>query len=120
MSSDIRNGLTFLVKATEIGMGILPGPHSMLWGGDGDLIGSLYSFHYCRRQFNLVDDQLLRYKYLNNFDRAMHHLEAKYKWLTGPQVCSSCVHGWRCAETCVVLIDPPHPPTAPSLLLDST
>ena len=50
--------------------------------------GNDNSFHYCRRQFNLVDDQLLRYKYLNNFDRAMQHLEEKYKWLTSTQYIS--------------------------------
>lgn len=49
--------------------------------------GNGNSFHYCRRQFNLVDDQLLRYKYLNNFDRAMHQTEEKYKWLLSTQVC---------------------------------
>ncbi|KAJ3289376.1 alpha-1,4-glucan branching enzyme [Borealophlyctis nickersoniae] len=43
--------------------------------------GNNSSFHYARRQFNLVDDDLLRYKYLNNFDRAMHRLEDKYGWL---------------------------------------
>lgn len=49
--------------------------------------GNGNSYHYCRRQFNLVDDQLLRYKYLNNFDRAMHELEAKYQWLCSTEVC---------------------------------
>lgn len=29
------------------------------------------SFHHARRQWNLVDDELLRYKFLNNFDRAV-------------------------------------------------
>ena len=43
--------------------------------------GNNSSFHYCRRQFNLVDDQLLRYKYLYRFDAAMHRLEDEYKWL---------------------------------------
>lgn len=47
--------------------------------------GNNNSFHYCRRQFNLPDDKLLRYKYLNTFDAAMHHLEEKFKWLTSPQ-----------------------------------
>lgn len=39
------------------------------------------SYHYARRQFNLVDDDLLRYKFLYKFDSAMQHLEAKYGWL---------------------------------------
>lgn len=29
------------------------------------------SYHYCRRQYNLVDDPLLRYSYLNEFERSM-------------------------------------------------
>ena len=45
-----------------------------------------YSFHYCRRQFNLVEDKLLRYQYLYEFDRAMHQLEEKYKWLSDAEV----------------------------------
>ncbi|GLB34035.1 putative carbohydrate-binding module 48 (Isoamylase N-terminal domain) [Lyophyllum shimeji] len=47
--------------------------------------GNQNSFHYARRQWNVVDDPLLRYKYLNNFDRAMNHLAAKYGWLDSPQ-----------------------------------
>ncbi|KAM3719886.1 1,4-alpha-glucan-branching enzyme [Dirofilaria immitis] len=48
-------------------------------------VGNNESFHYCRRQWNLVDDELLRYKYLNNFDRAMNQLEAKHCFLSrGP------------------------------------
>ncbi|KAJ3331317.1 alpha-1,4-glucan branching enzyme [Blyttiomyces sp. JEL0837] len=50
--------------------------------------GNNSSFHYARRQYNLVDDKLLRYKYLNNFDRAMHQLENKYKWLNSGQFVS--------------------------------
>uniref|UniRef100_A0A0N5AC50 Alpha-amylase_C domain-containing protein n=1 Tax=Syphacia muris TaxID=451379 RepID=A0A0N5AC50_9BILA len=47
--------------------------------------GNQESFHYCRRQWNLVDDDLLRYKYLNNWDRAMNDLEEKYHFLSrGP------------------------------------
>lgn len=43
--------------------------------------GNNSSYHYARRQYNLVDDHLLRYKFLNNFDRAMNTLEEKYRWL---------------------------------------
>lgn len=39
------------------------------------------SYHYARRQFNLADDELLRYKFLNKFDRQMQHLEDKFGWL---------------------------------------
>ncbi|KAJ1668553.1 alpha-1,4-glucan branching enzyme [Coemansia sp. RSA 1813] len=44
--------------------------------------GNGSSFHYARRQFNLVHDDLLRYKYLYRFDRAMMQLEAQYMWLS--------------------------------------
>lgn len=46
--------------------------------GNGD------SFQYCRRQYNLVQDHLLKYKYLLAFEKAMLHLEDKYKWLSEP------------------------------------
>lgn len=47
--------------------------------------GNGNSFWYARRQFNLTDDSLLRYKALNEFDAKMQHLEAKYGWLHSPQ-----------------------------------
>ncbi|KAJ3123429.1 alpha-1,4-glucan branching enzyme [Nowakowskiella sp. JEL0407] len=50
--------------------------------------GNGNSFHYARRQFNLVDDNLLRYKYLNDFDAAMHRLEEQYGWLQTDQYVS--------------------------------
>ncbi|XP_015602286.1 1,4-alpha-glucan-branching enzyme [Cephus cinctus] len=43
--------------------------------GNGD------SYHYARRQWNLVDDEMLKYKFMNNWDRAVNHLEEKYGWL---------------------------------------
>lgn len=54
--------------------------------------GNNNSFHHARRQFNLVDDELLRYKYLNNFDAAMNHLEEQYGWLSSPQLYISLKH----------------------------
>ena len=48
--------------------------------------GNGNSFHYARRQWNVVDDPLLRYKYLNNFDATMNHLAGQYGWLDSPQV----------------------------------
>jgi 1,4-alpha-glucan branching enzyme len=36
--------------------------------------GNGWSYHYCRRQWSLVDDKLLRYGELNAFDEAMIHL----------------------------------------------
>lgn len=47
--------------------------------------GNNNSFHYARRQWNVVDDHLLRYRYLNNFDAAMNHAAGKYGWLDSPQ-----------------------------------
>lgn len=43
--------------------------------------GNNSSYHYARRQWNLVDDELLKYKFLNEWDAAMNHAEAKYEWL---------------------------------------
>lgn len=54
--------------------------------------GNNSSFHYCRRQWNLVDDKLLKYQYLNNFDAAMENTETKYKWLSAPQAYISLKH----------------------------
>lgn len=47
--------------------------------------GNDNSFWYARRQFNLPDDQLLRYRFLNEFDAAMNHTEGKYGWLHSEQ-----------------------------------
>lgn len=47
--------------------------------------GNNNSFWYARRQLNLTEDNLLRYKFLNEFDRAMQLTEAKYGWLHSPQ-----------------------------------
>lgn len=47
--------------------------------------GNNNSFWYARRQLNLTEDKLLRYKFLNEFDAAMQHLEEKYGWLHSPQ-----------------------------------
>ncbi|WVO16089.1 1,4-alpha-glucan-branching enzyme [Cryptococcus depauperatus] len=54
--------------------------------------GNENSFAHARRQFNLVDDKLLRYKYLYEFDIAMNWLENKYKWLNAPQAYVSLKH----------------------------
>ncbi|XP_055592779.1 1,4-alpha-glucan-branching enzyme [Uranotaenia lowii] len=44
-------------------------------------IGNNESYHYARRQWHLVDDQLLKYRFLNEFDCAMNATEEKYHWL---------------------------------------
>lgn len=43
--------------------------------------GNNNSYHYARRQWNLVTDELLKYKFLNAWDAAMNHTEEKYGWL---------------------------------------
>ena len=43
--------------------------------------GNNESYQFARRQWNLVDDPLLKYKYLNGFDIAMNNLEQRYGWL---------------------------------------
>lgn len=48
--------------------------------------GNNDSYHYARRQFNLPDDDLLRYKFLFRFDAKMNKLEDEYKWLSASQV----------------------------------
>lgn len=48
--------------------------------------GNNDSYHYCRRQWNLADDELLRYKFLNRWDQAMNKLEEVYHWLSAKPV----------------------------------
>jgi 1,4-alpha-glucan branching enzyme len=47
--------------------------------------GNNNSFWYARRQWNILDDPLLRYKFLNEFDVSMQHLEERFGWLSAPQ-----------------------------------
>ncbi|KAI1471636.1 carbohydrate-binding module family 48 [Daldinia caldariorum] len=47
--------------------------------------GNQNSFWYARRQLNLTEDHLLRYKALNEFDRQMNLTEDHYGWLHAPQ-----------------------------------
>lgn len=51
-------------------------------------VGNGDSYHYARRQWNLVDDELLKYKCMNNWDRAVNMLEEKYGWLHAHPVSS--------------------------------
>jgi 1,4-alpha-glucan branching enzyme len=48
-------------------------------------LGNNESYHYARRQWNLVDDPMLKYRFLNEFDAAMNNLEDKYGWLHASQ-----------------------------------
>uniref|UniRef100_A0A1A9WPN8 1,4-alpha-glucan branching enzyme n=1 Tax=Glossina brevipalpis TaxID=37001 RepID=A0A1A9WPN8_9MUSC len=43
--------------------------------------GNNNSYHYARRQWNLADDNLLKYHFLCEFDRAMNELENRFGWL---------------------------------------
>ncbi|KAF1810098.1 1,4-alpha-glucan-branching enzyme [Eremomyces bilateralis CBS 781.70] len=54
--------------------------------------GNGNSFHYARRQFNLIDDPLLRYRFLNDFDAKMQHTEEKYHWLAADPAFVSLKH----------------------------
>lgn len=54
--------------------------------------GNQNSFWYARRQLNLTEDHLLRYQFLNNFDRSMNEAEARYGWLHAPQAYISLKH----------------------------
>lgn len=53
--------------------------------------GNNSSYHHARRQWNLIKDDLLRYKFLNEFDKAMMHLEMKYSWLSSGPVSSDTI-----------------------------
>eukprot|EP00127_Corallochytrium_limacisporum_P006304 Clim_evm15s225 gene=Clim_evmTU15s225 len=54
--------------------------------------GNQESYHHARRQWNLVDDDTLRYKFLNAWDAAMMHLENKFGWLLTDQAYISLKH----------------------------
>nr|XP_002131559.1 1,4-alpha-glucan-branching enzyme [Ciona intestinalis] len=54
--------------------------------------GNSSSYHYARRQFHLVDDNLLRYKFLYKFDSAMQNTEETYGWLAAKQAYVSRKH----------------------------
>jgi len=45
--------------------------------------GNGWSYQYCRRQWSLVDNGLLKYEWLNHFDRQMVALAKKSRLLTG-------------------------------------
>jgi 1,4-alpha-glucan branching enzyme len=46
--------------------------------------GNGNSYQYCRRQWSLVDNKLLRYRFLNEFDRAMVELAKRRDLLAAP------------------------------------
>lgn len=63
--------------------------------------GNNSSYLYARRQWNLVDDDLLKYKFLNEWDAAMNHAEARYQWLShGPAYVS-----WKHQDDKVIVFE---------------
>ncbi len=54
--------------------------------------GNNYSYHYARRQWSLVDDPSLRYRDLNEFDRAMMSLDVQFNLLADPLIQQIHVH----------------------------
>ena len=53
--------------------------------------GNKESYKYARRLFHLSVDETLRYKYLNEWDRAMNSLEEEYQWLSAKDTVSSVI-----------------------------
>jgi 1,4-alpha-glucan branching enzyme len=54
--------------------------------------GNNNSYHYARRQWSLVDSNDLRYKGLNNFDRALQGLDVQYNLLEDPFIEQLALH----------------------------
>ena len=54
--------------------------------------GNNNSYKYARRQWHLVDDDTLRYKHLNAFDRAIQHLDATHPLLADVDIQLLCIH----------------------------
>ncbi len=54
--------------------------------------GNNDSYWYARRQWQLLADETLRYKYLNAFDRAMQHLDKAYDLLTDENIHLLWIH----------------------------
>ena len=50
--------------------------------------GNGWSYKYCRRQWQLVDNPNLKYEWLNEFDEAMIHLAKEHRLLEDPQAVS--------------------------------
>ncbi|KAJ6819645.1 1,4-alpha-glucan-branching enzyme 1, chloroplastic/amyloplastic-like [Iris pallida] len=53
--------------------------------------GNGWSYEKCRRQWDLVDTDHLRYKFMNEFDRAMNLLDDKFSFLTSTKQIVSCI-----------------------------
>ncbi|KAJ7524247.1 hypothetical protein O6H91_18G083400 [Diphasiastrum complanatum] len=53
--------------------------------------GNGWSHDKCLRQWDLVDSDHLRYKHMNNFDKAMNLLEQRFGFLSSTNVLVSCI-----------------------------
>ena len=54
--------------------------------------GNSWSYHYARRQWHLMDDPNLKYRFLNAFDKAMIRLAKQAKLLQHPDIGLLCEH----------------------------
>src|SRR5204862_1865266 len=54
--------------------------------------GNNFIYKYARREWSLADNELLRYKRLNEFDRAMNHLDEAYHLLEDPFIEQLALH----------------------------
>lgn len=54
--------------------------------------GNNWSYHYCRRQWSLVDNPDLKYEWLNRFDQAMIAMSKKEKTLSAENIHNLWVH----------------------------
>ena len=54
--------------------------------------GNDWSYHYCRRQWSLVDNPKLKYQLLNSFDSGLIHTLVQHKVLDSPQAQPLCCH----------------------------
>lgn len=54
--------------------------------------GNDWSYHFARRQMNLASDKLLRYRYLQEFDKAMMAVEERFKFLSAGRAYVSRKH----------------------------
>ncbi|HZT43880.1 MAG TPA: alpha-amylase family glycosyl hydrolase [Chthonomonadaceae bacterium] len=54
--------------------------------------GNAFSYHYARRQWSLVEREDLRYRGLNEFDRAMNGLDIRFNLLEDPLIEQLALH----------------------------
>lgn len=116
MDEEMYSGMSCLTDASptvERGVALHKMIHfiTMALGGDGYLIfmgnefghpewidfpreGNGWSYEKCRRQWNLVDADHLRYKFMNAFNRAINALDDKFSFLASTkQIVSSTDEG---------------------------